>query len=337
MDIVTHKKTCPDQAFILFGAESLMEQLSALAREVDGVLLAQDPEFVHRMRVASRRLRTRLLLFRSCLPDHKAAVWNKQIRSITKALGNARDTDVQIIFVSSFLEKLSGREKDGVKRLLLRLTQVRERVQKQVRKAIRRVELSGVLKDLEETCRTIRGTLIIRERGNLTGSSYRVIYDEISARVAEMLGYSIYINDPARLTELHEMRIAAKHLRYSMEAFEPLHEKSLKKPIKIVKTIQEMLGDIHDCDVWIEYLPSFLSEERLRAIEYTGSARSVGRLKPGIVYMEVDRRDFRRKRYQEFLTFWEKNTHVWPELLGMLSSLAEGEESQQEIEEKTLT
>jgi CHAD domain-containing protein len=111
-----------------------------------------------------------------------------------------------------------------------------------------------------------------------------------------------------------------------MEAFEPAYEKKLAKYIKIVKNIQEMLGDIHDCDVWIEFLPEFLAGERELALEYIGHTRSVGKLRRGIESLQADRGAFRDKRYGEFVKYWEENTAVWPALLALLTKLAGKEE-----------
>jgi tetratricopeptide (TPR) repeat protein len=42
--------------------------------------------------------------------------------------------------------------------------------------------------------------------------------------------------------------------------------------------VQELLGQLHDDDVWIEYLPRFLEDEARRAVEFTGSAKAMRKL-----------------------------------------------------------
>lgn len=326
MDSIAQDNSGTDRAFMRFGVQSLHDQLSALTREIEGVIEAADPEYVHRMRVASRRIRTRLALFGSCLPDKKGREWNNSFRTVTKALGAARDVDVQIILVESFLAKLSSRETSGMNRLLLRLRQKRRGLQKDVVRTMNRLQHSGVIHDMEGCLRILLSPFILEKDTGSQDQIFRAACEEISARLSEVLGYTIYIHDPARVTELHAMRIAAKHLRYSMESFEPAYEKKLARYIKVVKNIQEMLGDIHDCDVWLEFLPEFLAQERELALEYIGHTRSVGRLKSGIEVLQADRRAFREKRYREFVGYWEENTAVWPALLAMLTRLAGKEE-----------
>ena len=45
--------------------------------------------------------------------------------------------------------------------------------------------------------------------------------------------------------------IAVKRLRYSAEAFRPLFDDKLKQEIAVRKGLQDMLGEMHDCDVWM--------------------------------------------------------------------------------------
>jgi hypothetical protein len=80
--------------------------LDAFTTEISGVKEAQDIEYIHRMRVASRRLRAALPLFRTCFPDKQYLKWMQEITRITRALGDARDADVQIAFLIKSLKKI---------------------------------------------------------------------------------------------------------------------------------------------------------------------------------------------------------------------------------------
>ena len=83
--------------------------LDAFTGEIAGVKEAQDIEYIHRMRVASRRLRAALPLFRPCFPEKQYAKWMQEITKITRALGDARDADVQIAFLQKILKKNTKR------------------------------------------------------------------------------------------------------------------------------------------------------------------------------------------------------------------------------------
>jgi CHAD domain-containing protein len=311
----------PDRAFLKFAVESLMAQLHAIQKESSGVKLADDPECLHRMRVASRRLRTRLAIFRECLPEGRAMFYRKRVRTLTRALGEARDADVQMIHLSEFMEGLeTRRQREGIKRLLLRLSQKRAKYQSSVVKAVTRMDEGRVFAEMEETFRSILGTLAFEKPAEYSDYAFRLASSEIRAQLNELLSFEMYVNDPSRSAELHQMRIAAKHLRYAMESFEPLFRIKLKKPIKTAKLIQEILGDIHDCDVWLYYLPVFLEDETSLALEYSGNARIISRIRPGIGLLQKERDEFRIKRYAEFRQAWEDSSEVWQALSDFLNS-----------------
>src|SRR5438067_12983949 len=96
----THKTTTVAVArrlapFCLAGARILLHYLHDLMAEIPHVHQTEDSEYVHRMRVASRRMRSFLPLFALCLSRKTCDRWRKQLRRFTRALGEARDTDVQ--------------------------------------------------------------------------------------------------------------------------------------------------------------------------------------------------------------------------------------------------
>ena len=122
-----------DESYCLFGAKVLLKKLQDVAKEIDGVRNAEDIERIHDMRVATRRVRSALPLFEKCMPGKNSKKWNKEMKSVTRALGTARDADVQMDFLQGFLDNLrNSRYRPGIQRLLLRLRQKREKAQKKV-------------------------------------------------------------------------------------------------------------------------------------------------------------------------------------------------------------
>jgi CHAD domain-containing protein len=62
------------------------------------------------------------------------------------------------------------------------------------------------------------------------------------------------------------MRIAAKRLRYVLEVTEAIFGPYAKQAVKEVKDLQELLGDIHDCDVLGPRVLEILGEQRGAAV-----------------------------------------------------------------------
>src|SRR5215211_7071828 len=73
----------------------------------------------------------------------------------------------------------------------------------------------------------------------------------LAVRMAEFYSHAPALDDEDAVETLHEMRIAAKRLRYSLELFRDLYGKKGELQIDRVKQLQEELGHIHDTDVRI--------------------------------------------------------------------------------------
>ncbi len=294
-----------DEGIFLFAAQALVKYAIALEKEIEGVHQAEDIEFIHRMRVASRRVRTSLGIFEECLPGKKGGEWLSHIRKLTRALGQARDADVQLDLLVRFFNELSNPGlRAGIHRLTLRLSQQRLKMQKKVESALDDLIKSKVIEAIKT-----RFTPFIDAYPELSPSSaalFQIAYTNINERLNEFLTYEVYLRQPEYKDELHAMRIAAKRLRYTMEIFAPLFADNLKKPLRAIRKTQEMLGEIHDCDVWIEYLPEFEQQERVRILIFYGSARALGRLKPGLDYFLKNRVEERARIFKNFSHEWSK-------------------------------
>jgi CHAD domain-containing protein len=301
-----------DESFCLFGAEAVLKRLEALEQEINGVCKADDIECIHRMRVASRRLRSTFAIFEECFKNTKQ--WRRQIRSITRILGSARDLDVQIEFLQSFLNDLAEqRHIPGIKRLIFRLQQKRKKIQSKVISKMEQLYTNEVLDKIKESALATYNLAQIHNRDVYSQKVYENAYMAISLRLDEFISYEKYVYQPDNIAELHAMRISAKRLRYTMEIFETLYEDELKQPIKIIRELQTILGDFHDCAVWVEYLPQFLEQEKILTFEYFGNTRSFNRPKSGILYLQENRRKYQAECYENFVNLWkyEKDQKIW--------------------------
>lgn len=82
-------------------------------------------------------------------------------------------------------------------------------------------------------------------------------------RIDELWSFAEAVHDPADEKSLHDMRIAAKRVRYLLELMEPCLGPAARRGAGQAKAIQSLLGEIHDCD---EMLPRVRDHsERLRA------------------------------------------------------------------------
>lgn len=80
----------------------------------------------------------------------------------------------------------------------------------------------------------------------------------LAERIAEYYHFTPIVHDEQAGVLLHELRIAAKRLRYTLELFRGVFGDDGERQIERVKAIQEELGTLHDCDVRIELIEAEL-------------------------------------------------------------------------------
>jgi hypothetical protein len=87
----------------------------------------------------------------------------------------------------------------------------------------------------------------------LAGNAQQIVL----VRLDELCGFMPKAADPEQVVALHDMRIAAKRLRYVLELTEPCFGPYAKTATRHVKDLQDLLGEIHDCDVQLPETEAF--------------------------------------------------------------------------------
>lgn len=299
----------PDDSYRLLACCYLQKQLYALTKELEGSQRAEDTECVHQARVASRRMRAGLAMFDGCFPPKMMKKWGKRISNLTRRLGIARDTDVQIEYVENMiagLDKSDKKNRPGLNRLALRLRQRREAIQANVVKTIHRIEAGQMLSGMHgELAKTL---FDLKRRKVPAHSPYLFVQTErhIGERIRDLFFSKKSLEDPQDASGHHQFRIAAKKLRYTMEICNGPYEKRLNAAIKAVKKLQSLLGEIHDCDVWEHLLDTFLVEERQRMLAYYGHDLRFSFLKPGLRYIQEERKATRESVFKDLVERWKE-------------------------------
>lgn len=91
-----------------------------------------------------------------------------------------------------------------------------------------------------------------------TGENARMI---ARVRLEELGSWDQYVDEPYRVRELHNMRIAVKRLRYTLEVFEDYLPEACVQIVKELEQLQDELGALHDSDVMIALLRLCLGSE----------------------------------------------------------------------------
>jgi CHAD domain-containing protein len=275
-----------------------MRLLGAFARELSGVASPDDPERLHKARVASRRVLVALDMFGADAGTSYVPSLASSVRFVTRKLGKVRDLDVQAAWLEDFSRHCEGKERAGALRMLLRLSGKREKLRPGAVRAasvfVSRTTYAGAMREM-------RGAKVDMETSgedvscnSAAAARYMIVQTDCVVQLAKFLSL------PYAHGEHHRLRMETKRLRYAME----LAGEGLDEYIAMAKNIQDALGELHDAQVWIEAIPRMKERERKRTEKYFGTSRPWKRLEPGYDAVARDRTNFRDVRYGQISELW---------------------------------
>jgi CHAD domain-containing protein len=209
-----------------------------------------DPEGVHSMRVASRRLRSLLRDSLPYLPKRSFASVLKQFKRLADALGEVRDQDVAIHVLEEIEKKAPGEHQAALKQFIDKRKELRERHRSELKALLAKSELKRLESDFAGA---IDEATAERKRKRVTPPpAFSMVAQEIIRdRLKEVEKRSDALFRPLDVNALHQLRIATKRLRYAIELLAPCFPGSISAHAKRAARIQTALGDLHDCDSWI--------------------------------------------------------------------------------------
>jgi triphosphatase len=199
-----------------------------------GVRLGEDPEELHDMRVATRRLRAALKLYKEVLPK-RAERYERDLRHFAGSLGEVRDLDVQ-------LERLAGEASGG--------GEVMEDVGAALEE--RRVEMRRRMLEALDSSRYERfvasfsGTLRRGRRPAPTGPILEVAPGLVRRRYKKVRKDVKSLTADSPPEDFHDLRKKGKHLRYALEPLRGIYGKPAERVVELLKSVQDDLGDNQD-------------------------------------------------------------------------------------------
>jgi CHAD domain-containing protein len=272
-------------------------QVDAIAVEIQGVRKQSDIEQLHRMRVALRRLKSALSDFKEVIPEKEYAPISVGMKKFLRALGQARDMDTKIAFLKKLAtEQRAAPYRAGILEIIDELSEDRNEVQPKILKYLSRAQQRKIL----------RPTLRLKPSLDYTDITLdEWAKDRILARLEKLFSLESYVRKPACVKELHEMRIAAKNLRYTLENLQALYGRRVFPFVLSAAKVQRALGELHNFDVWIG-LMKILSDS-------SGREPSFRRAIP-FLRKECERR--RQEAYSDFVKLWAglKKKKTWARL-----------------------
>jgi inorganic triphosphatase YgiF len=216
-----------------------MSCLEHLQQNHPGALSSDDPEYIHQMRVATRRLRAALRLFDPVLPENLAGILKEPLSALMKQLGRARDLDVLLTEIANPVLAALPNEP----RLPALASDITNR------RYAARAETIAMLSAPGYGC-TLLTALESLHAAPISGPALLTLRDFAFGRLKRLhkkmrrLALAANVGDPA---SLHALRIGVKRLRYALEFFSPLmHGRAVSNELKELAALQDTLGQLND-------------------------------------------------------------------------------------------
>jgi len=243
---ISATSTMGDLAFAV-----LRRQLAVLRAKEPGTRLGEDPEELHDMRVATRRLRAALSLFQSVLPV-RAQMFREELGWLARLLGAVRDLDVQL----EGLADMSGRDVDPAigpahnsSGPFAELAALLERE----REAARTDMLNGL--DSVRWDRLAKGLTAMAQQGPARRSLATRVPAEIGlpelvlARHHKVRKAATRAKRSGAVPDFHALRIRCKRLRYALEFSSEVYGGKTTRFVRTLTVLQDELGAMQDAEV----------------------------------------------------------------------------------------
>lgn len=215
------------------GTEVTRDLWLAFMAELAGILAAEDPESLHRGRVAIRRLRTALNSFDDVLPQTLVATTD-ELQWLGRQLGDARDADVQYAAVAASKDTSDNAHAA----LLAALSEERDRAH--------RIEYNALTSTrFEALVHRFSAALDETDAGDpqpLDGFAP----DMLRARHRRFRKAVRRLSKHPSAEHYHLVRRRARQLRFATEFVGDLYGKPADKLVSALKDVQDLLGELQD-------------------------------------------------------------------------------------------
>lgn len=234
--------TTPEQPVTSVAKEAVKLRLKLVARYLPLAAgsAEEDSEFVHQLRVATRRATAALQIFSALLPKKRLKSMKKRLRRIRKAASDARDLDV---LIARLARRDKGTGDEALQELIDELKQRRASAQLPIRDIDRRLRRGNVLRRIGALQRRVR------LRGAAARQDPPTFAQAARASLTPLAGdFLAAICGPLdELAAMHQCRIRGKKLRYAMEIFAGAFPGEFREDLyPQVEHVQELLGEIND-------------------------------------------------------------------------------------------
>ena len=236
--------------------EILLGLLRTLETNVDGARANVDSEFLHDLRVATRRTRSALTQIKSVFPTEVTERFKEGFAWVGQVTGPTRDMDVYLLALDGYKAGLPAMLRDDLEPLREFLTAHHAEEQKGLARKLTSPHFRKLLKEW----RTFLEAPVpnVPLPANAVRPAKEVADERIWRMYRRVMKEGRAIHDGSPPEELHELRKSCKKLRYLMEFFDSLYPGNhVRTLVKVLKVLLDNLGDFQDLEVQAHALRRF--------------------------------------------------------------------------------
>jgi CHAD domain-containing protein len=255
-----------------------------------------DPEYVHQLRVGTRRAGAALAIFAGCLAHKAHDKTRKQLRRLRRAAGAARDWDVFALALAEREVRTTAGQRPGLDFLIGYSEGQRVAAQEAL-------EAAGSALDFE--CFVARTLDAVREPAAhpVPQSLSDLAQPWVSDLVHQL--HTAASDNLDQYEHLHRVRILGKRLRYGMEVFAGCFEPSFReRDYPMIEEMQEILGRANDSHVAGQRLT--MVRDLLRATQPAGWKRFRAGI-DGLLRYHQRRLPEQRKLFLKWWAHWQES------------------------------
>ena len=224
-------------------------RLEKYATLLPKLLVSDDPETVHHLRVWSRRLQEVLRVIARSDQAHKIKKIMRVLRYVRRTLGPCRDLDVNIALLQS------KREAGGTGSVQRAWESMQKYLESQRQALIEQARRDIAGQDHFKFITRVQSLIARTER------DYDPLEQITAAMIKSMDGWDetfTATREQPDAEALHALRITGKKLRYRAELLAALGQPKVNPLVKMLKEIQKTLGDWHDRSVMLHHVAAFI-------------------------------------------------------------------------------
>jgi CHAD domain-containing protein len=221
--------------------------LARMLARVPGVIAGEDAEEVHAMRVAGRRMRAAWRVFGDAFEREAVRRYRGDLREIGTRLGAVRDLDVLLEILVTYAAHRSDRQRVGLEPVVAAWRGQREACRIELIEILGSERFTSFVDEYVEFAAT-EGLVAVPVAPHTRGLVRNRMPSTVWAAYEVVWAFDDGLAH-ADLATLHQLRIAGKWLRYTLEFVREPLEPEATGLIRAVVAIQDHIGTLHDLHV----------------------------------------------------------------------------------------